>query len=480
MPPEAIDDAAALKERWLAVALDRAGVDPAHWEPLHGARANRAVIEAIYRYYARLFLDDERYRWAGMAAMVGPSFYAAFLDLGLVPDAIRRLAANGRALTGRVSGATVDRELAAYGLGYLELTFLTMQRKIFEDQAVLHEAHRGGGVEAIRALADAGLVDAATAGAWAAIDAGAQPGLDAGNRTLLWREQYTIIDRFYRQLLRFHAPAGLAFTYGMTLGGWPSVPGARGFGAVYPLSVPLPLRGARGPLALRTPLAAGNIARFHDRWALIDGDTLPSYLRFLRERPADLRAELERPLAERVRRWRTLRRLPGVARAALVDWRLASEAGRAPQASPPPALDLTTPAALGGDALPVASTSGAPDGSPLALRLPDGRGLELRVRQVLAYRDAGGRVEQVVVKLPSVAAGAAQALVDRVVAGLGAPPPARAAAGDLAAPEAFRTTVGAPAELGGWLRAEVQLEHHLDEGRVALDLLLAPRAPGRR
>jgi hypothetical protein len=260
----------------------------------------------------------------------------------------------------------------------------------------------------------------------------------------------------------------------MTLGGWPSISGARGYEAVYPLAVPLPLRRGGRRLVLRTPLAAGNIARFHDRWALIEADTLPSYLRFLRDRPADLRLELETPLAARVRRWRTLRRLPGIARAAACDWRLSDAADHAPAPALPATLDLSRPAAFAGDA-PVARTSAAPDGTLLALRLPAGRVLQLPVRQVLARRDADGAVAQVVVKLPSVPAAAAPALVEHVAAAVGAPPPAGVVA--RAVPqEAFRTAVGEAAELGGFLRAEVQVEHHLDECRVAVDILLAPRA----
>ena len=175
-----------------------------------------------------------------------------------------------------------------------------------------------------------------------------------------------------------------------------------------------------------------------------------------------------------MRRWRTLRRLPGIARAAACDWRVSAATGRAPAPELSATLDLSRPAAFAGD-VPVARTSAAVDGTPLALRLPAGRGLELPVRQVLARRDAAGAVAQVVVKLPSVPAAEAPALVERVAAEVGAP--ARRSSSLARRPqEVFRTAVGDAVELGGFLRAEVQVEHHLDEGRVAVDLLLAPRA----
>src|SRR5262249_53995225 len=80
------------------------------------------------------------------------------LDIGVLLDteririaSLRRLRAAGRgeAVLGRerMRDESVDE-----GLGFFEITFLTMQRKIFEDQALMHEAYLGGGLDAIRAL----------------------------------------------------------------------------------------------------------------------------------------------------------------------------------------------------------------------------------------------------------------------------------------------------------------------------------------
>jgi hypothetical protein len=66
-----------------------------------------------------------------------------------------------------------------------------MQRKIFEHQALMHEAYLGAGLEAIRALRGAGIIDGATAQAWAQIDSGERDAVRAGNRTLLFREHRT-------------------------------------------------------------------------------------------------------------------------------------------------------------------------------------------------------------------------------------------------------------------------------------------------
>lgn len=61
------------------------------------------------------------------------------------------------------------------------------------------------------------------------------------------------------------------------------MPRAQSFPQRYPLRVDARLP----PIAIsaRTPLADGNIALFADRWKLIDTDTLPAYLAFIRDYP---------------------------------------------------------------------------------------------------------------------------------------------------------------------------------------------------
>ena len=80
-------------------------------------------------------------------------------------------------------------------------------------------------------------------------------------------------------------------------------------------------------------------------------------------------------------------------------------------------------------------------------------------------------------KLPSVEADDAPAHVESLVGDLGGggagAAPALVASARVLPDEAYRTTVGTRAELGGWLFAEVQPEHHLDERRVAVDLLFS-------
>jgi hypothetical protein len=300
-------EAHELQEAWLNRALDSAGIDRGNWRPGRGVDENRRTVEAVYGYYGRLFLDHPYLEWAGLAGMIGPAFYAGFRDLGFLPDAVR--------------GAVIAL-LGRGDLGFYETTFLTMQKKIFEDQAGMHEAYLAGGVAQIEEFYRARIIDAATLEAWRQIDAGRDDAATAavadGNRTLLFREQHDIIDRFYLRMFGRRPPLGQAFTYLLTLAGAPSVPGAQSYPQRYPLSV-----GARLPritVTARTPLAEGNIAVFADRWKLIDTDTLPAYRALLRDHPGQARALVATPLSQRVNGYRLLARAGQLAAAAVTRW----------------------------------------------------------------------------------------------------------------------------------------------------------------
>jgi hypothetical protein len=347
------DPAHELKERWLNRALERAGIDRSRWRPAAGVDANRATIEAVYRYYGDLCLAHPELRWAGMASLIGPAFYAGFQDVALL-------------------------RLIARDLGFYETTFLTMQKQIFEDQATMHEAFLGGGVDAIAELHDARIVDSATLDAWRQIDAGQT---EPGNRTLLLREQRDIIDRFYVRML--DQPGGGVFTYLLTLAGAPSVPGGRGYPERYPLILPL------GPVSLRTPLANGNIAVFANRWRLIEDDTLPAYVAFVRDRPAEARELMGTPVARRALPFRVLARAGLILRAAITRWGIVEERPTKPLATAKTeatTIDLSAP--------PAERTWMNPGRRPfeLTVLLPGGR--SFHSRPALAVMLAGRLVAQ--------------------------------------------------------------------------------------
>jgi len=132
-----------------------------------------------------------------------------------------------------------------------------------------------------------------------------------------------------RSVTNARRPLGQAFTYLLTLAGTPSIPGAHSYPEQYPLRVDARL--PRIAVSARTPLAEGNIAAFTDRWKLIDTDTLPAYLAFLRDHPDQARAVLATPLSQRVTGYRLLARAGQLAAAAFTHWDLELRAAPQPR-----------------------------------------------------------------------------------------------------------------------------------------------------
>ncbi len=388
-------EAHELREAWLNRAFDSAGIERGSWRPGRGVEENRRTVEAVYGYYGRLFLEHPYLEWAGLAGMIGPAFYAGFRDLGLLPDAVRAAVI---AVLGRASRRLAGR--AAGDLGFYETTFLTMQKKIFEDQAPMHEAYLAGGVAQIEEFYRARIIDAATLEAWRQIDSGRRDAAAVtvadGNRTLLFREQHDIIDRFYVRMSGYRPPLGPAFTYLLTLAGTPSIPGARSYPERYPLRVDARL--PRITVSARTPLADGNIAVFTDRWKLIDADTLPAYLAFLRAHPDQARAAVATPLAQRVTGYRVLARAGQLAAAAFTHWdvdlRAAPPRPHAVRRHDRPAwrARLSRAGGDGGDAqLGAGQRPGPADGPAPARRPGHSRTADRRVRGTVGLPRRRGR-----------------------------------------------------------------------------------------
>src|SRR3712207_4538568 len=142
----------------------------------------------------------------------------------------------------------------------------------------MHEAYRSGGIEAIREMVAAGLVDARTGRAWELIASGDPADVSAGNEYMLLREQRDIIRNDYDAMRE--RPTGPAVTYLATLVGAPSIPDAKSFPEVFPIVLeqespgPHSVFGRDNPLqwttVITTPLPDGNVSVFEDRWDLIE------------------------------------------------------------------------------------------------------------------------------------------------------------------------------------------------------------------
>jgi hypothetical protein len=482
-----------LKEMLLDRALDHAGIERASWRPALGVEANRRTVEAVYAYYGQLFLEHPYLEWAGMASMVGPAFFAGFSDIGFLPDALRR---SLNAVFGRLPRSLARRSTG--DLGFYETTFLQMQKKIFEDQAPMHEAYLSDGLSQIEELYRARIIDVATLEAWRQIDAGRDRDavlVNCGNRTLLLREQFDIIDRFYVRMLRYRWPEGPAFTYTMTLTGAPSIPGAHSFPVRYPRTFVLSL--PRAVIRVRTPLADGNIAVFADRWKLIDEDTLPEYLAFVRDRADEARALVATPISQRTPGYRLLARAGRLAIAAFTRWDL--DVGAVPDREEALAVRFVEPHAAGEvggtmfdlTSAPTRESAGfaaesdsrvwmAPDRRPFdsVVALPGGRVFRARTTMALMLSSTrAGDPDRLTVQAPSAGLEAIEQVVAQYAEEWGFPVDAvagwRTGAERRASSDRDYSTHVFTADDVGFVHLEFQVSHHVREGDFVIAALFS-------
>ena len=466
------------------------------WLPRCGVNYNRRTVEAVYEYYSQLFLEYPHLKWAGLASMVGPALVAGFLDVGWLPDAVRRSAAAlspGRTQLWLAKGVTAD-------LNFFVTTFLLMEKQIFEDQAPMHEAYLTGGLSEIDKFYRMRIIDVATLVAWQQIDEGLRDSnvalLDIGNRALLFREQRDILDRFYARMLQHRPPGGVLFTYAMTIAGTPSFPGANSYPERYPLT--LVIRLPQLAISIRTPLADGNIAVFANRWKLIDDDTLPRFLAYVRDHADEARELVAKPLPQRIRRYRLLARLGGLAVTAVTRWSVAveTEAVSGPalttrQAKPVAdaetkrtVIDLTDPPSR--DSVGIAAGTNSRiwmnarrQPFDLTIRLPAGRvfqvdGVEIAV--ILA-ETARGDPDQLSVRLPSADLDATSSLLRRYAVEWSFPGDAiddwqARAIRRVSSDRDYSTHVFTP-DVVQFVHLEFQVAHHVRERRFVTAVLFS-------
>lgn len=319
------DAGAVVNAYWTRQAAQDAGIDYRAWDPSLGAQANRENIEAVYEYYAQLYLDDPDLQWAGMAAMIGPSFAAGFLDLALMRDIAQGVEVGGEVLQhlpgGLPEGVLIEQVGAMTDdeLRFYETTFLSMQQEIFRDQASMHAAYEHGGMAEIERMYESGAIDETAYDAWADIASGDPQRVTEGNTEMLRREQQDIIADDYQDM-RDHPVTGEAMTYMMTVVGEASIPGAGTFADYDPLSITAETPGpenvgipftdvsfdnpTQGSVTVTTPLPDGNIADTPQRWDYIVADTLPAYQELLARDPGRVEDILQTDVSDRITEYR--------------------------------------------------------------------------------------------------------------------------------------------------------------------------------
>lgn len=312
-------------EHWTRQAAQDAGIDYLAWDPSLGADANRANIEAVYEYYADLYLKNPDLQWAGMAAMIGPSFAAGFLDLALMRQIAQGFEVGGEVIQhlpgGLPQGALIEQVagMTDDDLRYYETTFLEMQQEIFADQASMHAAYEHGGMAEIERMFESGAIDEATYDSWADIDSGDPTRVTEGNTQFLGREQNHIIADDYDEM-RNHPVTGEAMTYMMTVVGEASIPGAVTYAEHDPVIVDVETPGpenigipftdisvdnpTQGSVSISTPLPDGNIADREQRWDFVSNDTLPAYQDLLANDPGRAEEILRTDVSDRIEEYR--------------------------------------------------------------------------------------------------------------------------------------------------------------------------------
>jgi hypothetical protein len=489
--PRELTDPHELKEFWLNRAIERAQIVRADWNPVRGFAKNRRWAEAVWTYYGQLFREHPQLRWAGMANMIGPTFYASFGDLAMLPDSAYKALdwMSERAPRFLAKAQTAD-------LGFYVTTFLRMQKKVFEDQATMHEAYIDGGVPEIEKLFRARIIDAATLRAWRWIDDDASALVDSGNRMLLFREQFDIIDRFYLQMFRRHRPTGQLFTYLLTLAGTPSVPNAQSFPEQYPRTFTAEPRLAA--IKVRTPLARGNIAMFANRWKLIDDDTLPNYLAFVRQHEDEALELVQSDVSERARPYRVLRRTGAFAAAALTRWKLEVSGAQpsrdaiavwsagsllAAESGLQVEIDLTEPPRRGSPSFPTNTDSQVwmnPNREPFAIKveLPGPRDYYARAAMAVMLSSLrAGDPDRMIVQLPSMDIQATEQLIDGYATAWGFPADEvgrwrTRADRRLSSDRHYSSHVFTPDDVG-FVHLEFQVSHHVRESICVVTVLFS-------
>ena len=329
-------------EQWREIAYWRAGIDPDAWRPEDGLLENDAIVQAVYRYYGDLYIDNPELQWAGMANIVGPMFYGGWQDIYAIrqiadpaeraeylsrwvglptfPDQVYDAAdAIGHVIPGGfLNPVHLAEHLTADELEWYEDRFLMMQREIFDDLAWQHEAFVLGGAPLMSQIAARNPSELLPrdVDAWEDIGSGDAERIQQGNADLLLREQERVIQDDYDAMREHHGPVGDVFTYGFSTMAENPMPGGQAYRDYDPIEltvdlvpdVPVGPFGPFGPhidiptpdveVSQTLPLPAGNLSNFDDRWGWIENDMLPRYQELLQD-PDATRAIVSSDVAER-------------------------------------------------------------------------------------------------------------------------------------------------------------------------------------
>lgn len=295
--PDALLPQGTAGRRWQEVAAQNAGIELDGWDPSLGFAANEDRVRKGYGFYQALQQQHPDLLWAGMAYGIAPTFVGPLQDLADVREGanavrgrIEQLPAGFRDAARaafQLSGAPVANAAAS-----IEGQLLGMQRAIFLDMGMQHQAYVSDGMRAIRELRNEGTLDDHAYEAWRNIDAGTRSGdralIEVGAKGLLEREQMQIIADDYDQM-RERSHLSPVLTYAASAIARPAIPGSRSAADLDPVRV--------GPFKL--PLPGIDVSRREQRWDMIERDTWPAYMRLVANAP-EFQRMLTTPLDQRI------------------------------------------------------------------------------------------------------------------------------------------------------------------------------------
>ncbi|AEF38634.1 DUF2515 family protein [Hoyosella subflava] len=315
-----------LRQYWLTVAADNAGIDLAEWEPHRGLTANLDTVDKVYINYLRLYNENPEFYWTGMAGLAGISFAAGFWDLDDIGQllSVPGIHELGSAVADALADlpwqiaedmprdvhllATEGSTITQADIDWYLHRLLIKQRNIFMDMAPLHEAYVAGGMAEINELAQSGAYDPYIIQAWQLLSSGTRQGLAEALLRMASREQNQIIADQWDETAAGRGNKGRILTYVTTVGGNPDVPGASPLGTFRPLSVHATIEGQR--VAVHTPLPAFNWADREPRWEYIEQDLVPAFRTLVQDRPGDAARALGVSFKDQANSNRILMRLP--------------------------------------------------------------------------------------------------------------------------------------------------------------------------
>jgi uncharacterized protein DUF2515 len=262
------------RQAWIVKALTAADIDPGKWKPEKGYRFNKEIFHKVYAYYSSLYLADHRLKWAAMAKLAGGEVQRGY-DSNILPAEdfgkdLRSLSDDDFSVLNLAGGAY---ELFSETM---DIRLLQMQKEIFLDLAWQHEAYREGGINAMAAAHTRNEITDEILTAWKDIDSGDASRINAGNMKLLRREQFDILQGYYKMIQDI--PDNNMIPETMSEEAQSPIPGGQPFAKV---------------------VKDGDITNFDDRWKWLQKDMIPAFEKL---DPATLERLVNLPLEELAKR----------------------------------------------------------------------------------------------------------------------------------------------------------------------------------